>query len=81
MPEAMMMNTNPVWSVSDHKPVNYFRIETLDGKFYDIPVITDDRTITDTDYLAFAPVKIRISPTITSTETGITTMLSKNCKR
>lgn len=54
MPEAMMMNTNPVWSVSDHKPVNYFRIETLDGKFYDIPVITDDRTITDTDYLAFA---------------------------
>ena len=24
MPEAMMMNTNPVWSVADHKPVNYF---------------------------------------------------------
>lgn len=54
MPEAMMMNTNPVWSVADHKPVNYFSIETLDGKSYDIPVITDDRTITDTDYLAFA---------------------------
>ena len=54
MPEAMMMNTNPVWSMADHKPVNYFRIETLDGTFYEIPIITDDRTITDTDYLAFA---------------------------
>ncbi|MFR0678859.1 FimB/Mfa2 family fimbrial subunit [Dysgonomonas mossii] len=54
MPEAMMMNTNPLWSVTGHKPINYFLIETLDGTSYQIPIITDDRTITDTDYLAFA---------------------------
>ncbi|MFT4223862.1 fimbrial protein [Dysgonomonas sp.] len=54
MPEAMMMNANPVWPVTGHKPINYFLIETLDGVSYEIPIITDDRTITDTDYLAFA---------------------------
>lgn len=54
MPEAMMMNTNPLWSVTGHKPINYFLIETLDGVFYEIPIITDNRTITDTDYPAFA---------------------------
>lgn len=48
---------SPDWLSTEHKPVNYFRIETLDGTFYDIPVITDDRTITDTDYLAFATGK------------------------
>ncbi|MFC4673797.1 fimbrial protein [Dysgonomonas termitidis] len=53
MPEALM--TAPDWSASaDHKPVNYFLIETLDGTFYEIPIITDNRTITDTDYLSFA---------------------------
>lgn len=54
MPEAMMMNLNPIWLVTSHKPVNYFRIETLDETVYEIPIITDDRTITDTDYMAFA---------------------------
>lgn len=52
MPEAMMVT--PSWSTTDHKPINYFLIETLDGTFYEIPIITDNRTITDTDYLAFA---------------------------
>lgn len=52
MPEAMMVT--PSWSATDHKPINYFLIETLDGTFYGIPIITDNRTITDTDYLAFA---------------------------
>lgn len=53
MPEALM--TAPDWSVlADHKPINYFLIETLDGAFYEIPIITDSRTITDTDYLSFA---------------------------
>lgn len=52
MPEAMMVT--PSWSATDHKPINYFLIETLDGTFYEIPIITDNRTITDTDYLAFA---------------------------
>lgn len=58
MPEAMMVtpSVTPSWSTTDHKPINYFLIETLDGTFYEIPIITaDNRTITDTeDYLAFA---------------------------
>ena len=52
MPEAIMVTPN--WSTTDHKPINYFLIETLDGHHYEIPIITDNRTITDTDYLAFA---------------------------
>lgn len=52
MPEAIMVT--PIWSTTDHKPINYFLIETLDGHHYEIPIITDNRTITDTDYLAFA---------------------------
>lgn len=58
MPEAMMMNTNPVWATADHKPVNYFLIETTEGTFYEIPIITDNRTIPETDYMAFATGKI-----------------------
>lgn len=56
MPEAMM--TAPSWLASvDHKPINYFLIETLEGTFYEIPIVTDDRTITDADYLNFATGK------------------------
>ncbi len=56
MPEAMMVtpSVTPSWSTTDHKPINYFLIETLDGHHYEIPIITDNRTITATDYLAFA---------------------------
>lgn len=56
MPEAMMVTPSwsPSWSTTDHKPINYFLIETLDGTFYEIPIITYDGTITDTEYLAFA---------------------------
>lgn len=52
MPEAMMISPN--WSAANHKPVNYFQVETFDGTFYNIPIITDDRTITETDYMTFA---------------------------
>lgn len=54
MPEAMMMDTNPVWPATNHKPINYFLIETLEGAFYEIPIITDNRTISETDYMTFA---------------------------
>lgn len=53
MPEAVM--TSPVWSASsDHKPINYFLIESQSGTKYEIPIISDNRIIAGTDYLAFA---------------------------
>lgn len=57
MPEAMMMDTNPVWATTNHKPINYFLIETLEGTFYEIPIITDNRTISETNYMTFATGK------------------------
>ena len=57
MPEAMMMNTSPAWSAIDHKPINYFLIETLEGTSYEIPIITDNRAITETNYMDFATGK------------------------
>lgn len=62
MPEAMMMNTNPVWSATNHKPINCFLIETLDGTFYEIPIITDSRTISGSDYITFATGKLAKKP-------------------
>lgn len=52
MPEALM--SAPSWSASSHKPVNYFVIETLNGTLYEIPIITYDGTIAESDYLSFA---------------------------
>lgn len=55
MPEAMIGTTS--WdavSSPGHAPINYFSIETLDGREYDIPIITYDGTISKEDYLDFA---------------------------
>lgn len=56
MPETMINAAS--WSAAaDHKPVNYFRIEMAGGIAYDIPIITDNRVITDTNYMTFATGK------------------------
>lgn len=56
MPETMINAVS--WSAAaDHKPVNYFRIEMAGGIAYDIPIITDNRVITDTNYMTFATGK------------------------
>ena len=53
MPEALM--TNPSWAgPTDHKPINYFVIETINGPTYEIPIITHEGTIADGSYLKFA---------------------------
>lgn len=52
MPEALM--TAPNWSVSAHKPINYFIIETLSGTSYEVPIITYDGIIAENDYISFA---------------------------
>lgn len=62
MPEAMMMDKNPNWSATDHKPINYFLIETLEGTFYEIPIITDKRTFSGTDYITFATGQLAEKP-------------------
>lgn len=51
MPEALM--SSPTWGATDHKPINYFVIETI-GATYEIPIITHEGTIADSDYLSFA---------------------------
>jgi hypothetical protein len=49
MPEAII--SSATWSTSGmNQPVNYFTVETTEGKTYDIPIITDNTDIT-TDYL------------------------------
>lgn len=55
MPEALM--TAPNWSVSAHKPINYFIIETLSGTSYEVPIITYDGIIAENDYISFATGK------------------------
>ncbi len=52
MPEALM--TNPVWTATEHKPINYFVIETMNDITYEIPIITHEGTIADGNYLKFA---------------------------
>ena len=52
MPEALM-NT-PVWTATDHKPINYFVIETVTGTTYEIPIITYKDPIPGGNYLSFA---------------------------
>ena len=52
MPEALM-NT-PAWTATDHKPINYFVIETVTGTTYEIPIITYKDPIPGGNYLSFA---------------------------
>lgn len=53
MPEALM-NT-PTWlGAIDHKPINYFVIETVTGTTYEIPIITYEEPIPGGNYLSFA---------------------------
>lgn len=39
VPEALMAEST-AWGTGDHKPVNYFVIETMDNTRYDIPILT-----------------------------------------
>lgn len=49
MPESII--STATWGVSgDRKPINYFTIETTEGKTYDIPIISNETNVT-TDYL------------------------------
>ena len=52
MPEALM-NT-PAWTATDHKPINYFVVETVTGTTYEIPIITYKEPIPGGNYLSFA---------------------------
>ena len=52
MPEALM--STPVWTATDHKPINYFVIETVTGTTYEIPIITYKEPIPGGNYLSFA---------------------------
>lgn len=55
MPEALMGTPAPQWTtVVDHKPINYFVIETTNDITYEIPIITHEGTIADNNYLKFA---------------------------
>ena len=54
MPEAIIASAD--WDDDDldgNKPINYFTIETINGKKYDIPIISNETPIT-ADYLAKA---------------------------
>ena len=52
MPEALM--NAPVWTATDHKPINYFVVETVTGTTYEIPIITYKDSIPGGNYLSFA---------------------------
>ncbi len=61
MPESLM--SAPTWSTTtDNKPINYFVIETLNGNFYKIPIITYDGSIAADNYMAFATGKQTAKP-------------------
>lgn len=62
MPEAMMMNTSPKWSTTSYKPINFFLIETANGTFYKIPIITYNQTMFEYDYLSFATGQLAEKP-------------------
>lgn len=52
MPEALI--TSATWSdTGNNQPINYFTIETNSGETYNIPIISNETSIT-TDYLAKA---------------------------
>ncbi|MFA6702525.1 MAG: fimbrial protein [Dysgonamonadaceae bacterium] len=52
MPESIF--NSPKWTSSgDNKPINFFTIKTKDGIIYDVPIISNESTIT-TDYLSKA---------------------------
>lgn len=52
MPEAWMNAAD--WEDTNHKPINYFLIETLSGEHYEIPIITHNGSISANQYLTFA---------------------------
>lgn len=55
MPEATIGTTK--WhaaAIPDHAPINYFTINTRDGRKYDVPVITYNNPIAKENYLEFA---------------------------
>lgn len=58
MPEALM--DNPTWSATEHKPVNYFVIETIDGTLFNIPIITNNPA--EIPYMKFATGKADSQP-------------------
>lgn len=52
MPEALI--TSATWSdAGNNQPINYFTIVTVDGTEYDVPIISNEASITS-DYLAKA---------------------------
>lgn len=61
MPEALM--NSPVWGTAPHQPVNYFVVETKDGKSFDVPIITNVlMEIPDENYMKFATGKSTSQP-------------------
>lgn len=61
MPEAIM--SSPSWSFSpDHKPINYFVIETIAGETFEIPVVTYDGAIASQEYLQYARGELSETP-------------------
>lgn len=61
MPEALM-NTTPAWGIGDHKPINYFVIETTNGTRYEVPIITYEGVIAGGNYLKFARGEESVKP-------------------
>lgn len=67
MPEAIVTSTK--WwgntGNSDNKPINFFRLTTLGGLVYDIPVITHEGTVPGGQYLPFAKAELPEKPNYT----------------
>lgn len=54
---------SPVWGTAPHQPVNYFVVETKDGKSFDVPIITNTLLeIPDENYMKFATGKSASQP-------------------
>lgn len=51
MPETW--TEDATWT-TPYQPINYFVIESLEGTFYEIPIISHDNTLNSNDYLPFA---------------------------
>lgn len=60
MPEALM--ANPSWGNTNHKPINYFVIETTYGDSYEVPIISDETIISGKDYLYYATGQSGVTP-------------------
>lgn len=53
MPEAIVPSSRTWSNTGNNEPINYFTIETTNGEKYDIPIISNETSIT-ADYLAKA---------------------------